>query len=70
MLRDIESFAQEIGRERSMRELCDYGIGAQNLSNLGVQDVIRLTNSHQHVMAIEGDGLNIVGDCPISWPPG
>ncbi|WP_321392028.1 3,4-dihydroxy-2-butanone-4-phosphate synthase [Emcibacter sp.] len=37
-----------------------YGIGAQILVDLGVKDIILLSNSNQHVVGIEGYELNIV----------
>ena len=40
--------------------------GAQILAELGVHDMILLTNSHRNVVAIEGYGLNIVGERPIT----
>jgi len=46
-------------------DLRSYGIGAQILADLGVHDMILLTNSHRNVVAIEGYGLNIVGEQPI-----
>ena len=42
-----------------------YGIGAQILADLGIDDMILLTNSHRTIVAIEGYGLNIVGEEPI-----
>lgn len=60
-----EAIAQEVGRKLPTRDLRDYGIGAQILADLGVQDMILLTNSHQHVVAIEGYGLSIVGEKPL-----
>lgn len=45
--------------------LRDYGIGAQILADLGVHDMILLTNSHHHVVGLEGYGLNIVEERPI-----
>ncbi|MFM6832459.1 MAG: 3,4-dihydroxy-2-butanone-4-phosphate synthase [Novosphingobium sp.] len=47
-------------------DLRSYGIGAQILADLGVHDMILLTNAHRNVVAIEGYGLNIVGEQPIS----
>jgi len=47
-------------------DLRSYGIGAQILADLGIHDMILLTNSHRNVVAIEGYGLNIVGERPIS----
>jgi 3,4-dihydroxy 2-butanone 4-phosphate synthase/GTP cyclohydrolase II len=46
-------------------EFRSYGIGAQILADLEVHDMILLTNSHRNVVAIEGYGLNIVGERPI-----
>ncbi len=45
---------------RPERELRDYGIGAQILLDLGVKNMILLTNSHRTVIGLEGYGLNIV----------
>lgn len=42
-----------------------YGIGAQILADLGIDDMILLTNSHRTIVAIEGYGLSIVGEQPI-----
>ncbi|WP_340316210.1 3,4-dihydroxy-2-butanone-4-phosphate synthase [Rhizorhabdus argentea] len=56
-------------RERSdpaeMDELRDYGVGAQILTELGVQDMILLTNSHHTLVGLAGYGLSIVGERPI-----
>jgi 3,4-dihydroxy 2-butanone 4-phosphate synthase/GTP cyclohydrolase II len=46
-------------------ELRDYGVGAQILSELGVQDMILLTNTHHTLVALEGYGLSVVGERPI-----
>ncbi|RVQ69201.1 3,4-dihydroxy-2-butanone-4-phosphate synthase [Croceicoccus ponticola] len=48
-----------------MDELRDYGVGAQILTELGVQQMILLTNSHHSLVALEGYGLTIVGERPI-----
>ena len=48
-----------------VEELRDYGIGAQILADLGVQDMILLTNTHHTLVALEGYGLSIVGERPI-----
>jgi 3,4-dihydroxy 2-butanone 4-phosphate synthase/GTP cyclohydrolase II len=47
-------------------QLRDYGVGAQILAELGVHDMILLTNSHQTPVALAGYGLAIVGERPIS----
>jgi 3,4-dihydroxy 2-butanone 4-phosphate synthase/GTP cyclohydrolase II len=48
-----------------IEELRDYGIGAQILSELGVQDMVLLTNTHHTLVGLEGYGLSIVGEKPI-----
>ena len=48
-----------------IEELRDYGIGAQILSELGVQDMVLLTNTHHTLVGLEGYGLSIVGEQPI-----
>jgi 3,4-dihydroxy 2-butanone 4-phosphate synthase/GTP cyclohydrolase II len=59
--------AQATKREGGMdpEELRDYGVGAQILTELGVQDMILLTNSHHTLVALDGYGLSIVGERPI-----
>jgi len=59
--------AQGSRREGGMdpEELRDYGVGAQILTELGVQDMILLTNSHHTLVALDGYGLSIVGERPI-----
>ena len=42
------------------QELRDYGVGAQVLAELGIHDMILLTNSRNTPIALEGYGLNIV----------
>ena len=48
-----------------VEELRDYGVGAQILSELGVHDMILLTNTHHSLVGLEGYGLSIVGERPI-----
>jgi 3,4-dihydroxy 2-butanone 4-phosphate synthase/GTP cyclohydrolase II len=45
---------------RPQRELRDYGIGAQILLDLGVKDMILLTNRRRTIVGLEGYGLNLV----------
>ena len=47
-----------------MNELRDYGIGAQILAELGIHDMVLLTNAHHAPVALAGYGLNIVGERP------
>ncbi len=42
-------------------ELRDYGIGAQILLDLGVRDMILLSNARRAIVGVEGYGLNVVG---------
>ncbi len=47
-------------RSAPQPDLRDYGIGAQILLDLGVKDMVLLTNNPRPVVGIEGYGLNIV----------
>ena len=49
-----------------MNEVRDYGVGAQILAELGIHDMILLTNSHHVLVALDGYGLSIVGERPIA----
>ena len=49
-----------------MNELRDYGVGAQILAELGIHDMVLLTNSHHTLIALDGYGLSIVGERPIN----
>jgi 3,4-dihydroxy 2-butanone 4-phosphate synthase/GTP cyclohydrolase II len=53
------------GQPAADMDLRSYGIGAQILVDMGVHDMILLSNSHRNVVAIEGYGLNIVGERSI-----
>ena len=64
LIRPQESGDAGGGEARDM-DLRAYGIGAQILADMGVHELILLTNSHRNVVAIEGYGLNIVGERPI-----
>ena len=43
----------------------DYGIGAQILVDLGVHEMVLLTNSHRTFVGLDGYGLEVVGEQPI-----
>jgi 3,4-dihydroxy 2-butanone 4-phosphate synthase/GTP cyclohydrolase II len=50
--------------------LRDYGVGAQVLSELGVHDMILLTNSPRTLVALKGFALDVVGHRAMrSTPP-
>ncbi|SNS77954.1 MULTISPECIES: 3,4-dihydroxy-2-butanone-4-phosphate synthase [unclassified Azospirillum] len=46
-------------------ELRDYGIGAQILNDLGVREMVLLSNTKKTVVGLEGYGLTIVGQRAI-----
>jgi 3,4-dihydroxy 2-butanone 4-phosphate synthase/GTP cyclohydrolase II len=43
----------------------DYGVGAQILAELGVHDMVLLTNTTHSLVGLEGYDLSIVGERPI-----
>jgi 3,4-dihydroxy 2-butanone 4-phosphate synthase/GTP cyclohydrolase II len=45
---------------RPVNELRDYGVGAQILVDLGVRDIILLSNSQRSIVGLEGFGLRVV----------
>jgi 3,4-dihydroxy 2-butanone 4-phosphate synthase / GTP cyclohydrolase II len=64
--RTLEIKAQvRAGGDAPIEELRDYGVGAQILGELNVHDMILLTNTHHSLVALEGYGLNIVGERQI-----
>lgn len=63
---DPEQLIREVGGTAGHdMELRSYGIGAQILADLGVHDMVLLTNSHHNLVALEGYGLNITGERAI-----
>ena len=48
-----------------VEELRDYGVGAQILAELGVEEMVLMTNTHHTLVGLEGYGLSIVGERPI-----
>ncbi|MBO9378847.1 3,4-dihydroxy-2-butanone-4-phosphate synthase [Sphingomonas histidinilytica] len=48
-----------------IEELRDYGVGAQILAELGIEDMVLLTNSHRSLVALDGYDLNVAGKRPI-----
>uniref|UniRef100_UPI0035CBEC21 3,4-dihydroxy-2-butanone-4-phosphate synthase n=1 Tax=uncultured Sphingomonas sp. TaxID=158754 RepID=UPI0035CBEC21 len=53
-----------------IEELRDYGVGAQILTELGVEEMILLTNTHHALVGLEGYGLSIVEERPIPGTKG
>ena len=52
-------------RPSTAPELRDYGIGAQILADLGLRDIIRLSDNPRPVVGLEGYGLSVAETRPI-----
>jgi 3,4-dihydroxy 2-butanone 4-phosphate synthase / GTP cyclohydrolase II len=66
MPNDGEALTLEIGGETPPQmDLRTYGIGAQILADLGVHDMVLLTNAHRNVVGLDGYGINIIGERAI-----
>lgn len=50
-------------------DLRDYGIGAQILLDLGVENIRLLTNNPRKVVGLQGYGLEIAERIPLVIPP-
>jgi 3,4-dihydroxy 2-butanone 4-phosphate synthase/GTP cyclohydrolase II len=46
-------------------ELRDYGVGAQILVDLGVRDMVLLSNTRRTIVGLDGYGLHVVGQRPL-----
>jgi 3,4-dihydroxy 2-butanone 4-phosphate synthase/GTP cyclohydrolase II len=56
-----------VAEDADRRRVKEYGVGAQILLDLGIKDMILLTDTPQkRVVALDGYGLNIVGTRPIT----
>ena len=47
-------------------ELRDYGVGAQILTDLGIERMELITNTHHTLVALDGYGLTITGERPVA----
>jgi 3,4-dihydroxy 2-butanone 4-phosphate synthase/GTP cyclohydrolase II len=56
------------GSEDDGPELRDYGVGAQILGDLGVREMVLLTNRNKTIVGLDGYGLHVVGRQPIAGP--
>jgi len=57
------------GREVANDQLRDYGVGAQMLLDLGVSQMILLSNTKRTIIGLEGYGLSVVEQrpIPVTW---
>ena len=51
--------------EKSNTQLRDYGVGAQILIDLGVKNMILISNSKKTIIGLQGYGLKITKKIPI-----
>jgi len=71
LLRDWRSdgLSQTVRARREKRatapEIRDYGIGAQILADLGLHEIVRLSDNPRPVVGLEGYGLSVVETRPI-----
>ena len=57
------------GSPRPVQPLRDYGVGAQILTDLGIKDMVLLSNTQRAVVGLEAYGLNIVDQLAIDGAP-
>ena len=57
--------AADDGRETASPALRDFGVGAQILADLGLKEIVLLTNRARLIKGIEGFGLTVAGHRPI-----
>jgi 3,4-dihydroxy 2-butanone 4-phosphate synthase/GTP cyclohydrolase II len=61
-----EQRAREGCEDRAHRTLRQVGLGGQILSDLGIHKIRLLTNTPTHVPALQGFGIEIVDQIPVS----
>jgi len=52
--------------DQEVHELRDYGIGAQILLDLGVHEMVLLSNTRRTIVGLEGYGLKVAGEHPLA----
>lgn len=56
---------EQLGDGRSVGSLRDYGVGAQILLDLGISEMILLSNVDRSIVGLDGFGLRVVERLPI-----
>jgi len=59
------AMSSDDGRETASPALRDFGVGAQIRADLGLKEIVLLTNRARAIKGIEGFGLTVVGRKPI-----
>ena len=62
---DSAALRQELAQADDDTDLRDYGVGAQILHDLGIRDMILLSNTKRHIVGLDGFGLNLVDQRPL-----
>jgi 3,4-dihydroxy 2-butanone 4-phosphate synthase/GTP cyclohydrolase II len=57
--------ARLAGDDAQVPQLRDYGVGAQILLDLGVRQLILLSNTKRTIIGLEGYGLIVAGQQPV-----
>ena len=69
LIRDVkpDALSERVraGREKVSPELRDYGIGAQILADLGVREMVLLSNHPRPIIGLEGYGLTVTDTLPF-----
>ncbi|MCB4824835.1 3,4-dihydroxy-2-butanone-4-phosphate synthase [Roseicella aerolata] len=65
----LTNMSEQIRHSKDRRvtppEIRDYGIGAQILADLGVRDMVRLSNNPRPIVGLEGYGLRVAETRPL-----
>jgi 3,4-dihydroxy 2-butanone 4-phosphate synthase/GTP cyclohydrolase II len=65
----LTNMSEQVKRNKDRRvappEIRDYGIGAQILADLGVRDMVRLSNNPRPIVGLEGYGLRVLETKPL-----
>ncbi len=65
-LRDLLSEQGQDAAGPGTSQLRDYGVGAQILLDLGIHDMILLSNVKRSIVALEGYGLRVIEQRPVT----